>query len=222
MWRWNSDGRPALPRPPVPTGAFRAPPPVPVAPAGSLLNASDIQRRREERYALARSLLGRCDRRRASIGLQVAGLVAANVGLLVALVILLYVVVGSESIGGLVGVVVRFWLAGNGLFILASVVAAIWAMRDFARARPAVSGQASEALFFDLDETAENFESAAQFDAAFRSALNEEMIRRASAALWRATRGVHRQRRALRWASQILLLALAVTIGSVVLVLLCA
>jgi hypothetical protein len=33
---------------------------------------------------------------------------------------------------------------------------------------------------------------------------------------------VHRQRRALRWASQILLLALAVTIGSVVLVLLCA
>jgi hypothetical protein len=189
-------------------------------PDGRPLNANELQRRREGRYALARSLLARCDRWRASLGLQAAALVAVNVGLLLILVVLLSVAAGGNSSGGLLGAGFRLWLAGNSLLVLAAAIMAAWAMRDPARARTGGAGPLSAATFFDLAETAEDFDTPAALDAAFRSALDEEMMSRAFAALWRATQNARRRRRALCWASRLLLAAFAVTVGSFILALL--
>lgn len=189
---------------------------------GRPLNADDLLRRREDRYALARSLLARCDRWRASLGRQAAALIAANLGLLLILVVLLNVAVGGNSLGGLAGAGFRLWLAGNSLLVLAAAIVAAWALRDHARARPGGAQRPPAAAFFDLEETAEAFATPAALDAAFRSALDEEMMRHAFAALWRATQSAHRRRRILRWALRFLLLAMAVTVGSFILALLCA
>jgi hypothetical protein len=149
-------------------------------------------------------------------------LVAVNVGLLLILAVLLNVAAGGNSIGGLAGVGFRLWLAGNCLLVLAAAIVAAWAMRDPARARTGGARPPSAATFFDLAETAEDFDTPAALDAAFRSALDEEMMSRAFAALWRATKNARRRRRALCWASRFLLVAFAVTVGSFVLALLCA
>lgn len=191
-------------------------------PGGRPLNADELWRRREDRYALARNLLARCDRWRASFGLQAAALVAVNVGLLLILAVLLNVAAGGNSIGGLVGVGLRVWLAGNGLLVLVAAIAAVWALCDHVRRRASGARPAAGAAFFDLAETAEVFSTPAALDEAFRSALDEEMMSHALAALWRATQDARRRRRALRWAWRFLLMAFALTVGSFILALLCA
>ena len=181
------------------------------------MNADDIQRQNEGRFALAREQIRRADRLQALLGLQAAALVIASATLLVAAGVLAALVGQDGS-----RVASALFLVLAALCLLAAVAGAVFALHRGYGRRPAggAPGGRSEALFFDLFGTAGAFATPAEFEPAFRSALNEEMIGYALAELLRAGRAARRQRAALQWALCGLLLGFILIVVALALALL--
>jgi hypothetical protein len=176
------------------------------------MDANDIQRQNEARFALAREQIARADRLQALLGLQAALLAVAAVALLIAALLR-----GPPVVSG-----VALCLGGSALCALAAAGGAVGALLRMHQGRPAsgVGGGRPAGLFFDLLGTVGVFATPADFGTAFRSALTEDLIGSALAELLRASQAARRQRTALRWAVGFLLLGFALLAGALILELL--
>ena len=185
------------------------------------MDAHDIQRHNEGRIALAREQLGRIDRLGASLARQAAALVITAGALLIADVLLaLPAVQGQLGIEAPLGVAVSICLGAAAACALAAALGAMSALvRGHGRGPTTGAGGARPALFFDLLGSADIFASPAEYGAAFRSALDEEMIDRVLAELWRAGRVARVQRTALRWALGCLLAGFGLLVAALLLAL---
>ncbi len=177
------------------------------------MNADDIQRQNEQRFALAREQIRRADRLQALLGLQGAALIIAAAMLLVAAGALAAL---SGQDGTRVASALFLGLAALSLVGAAAAAGGALGTGRGHRRADGANAMRPEALFFDLPATAGAFATPAEFAPAFRSALNEEMAGYALAELLRAGQAVRRQCAALRWARRGLLLGfLLLAIGLV-------
>jgi len=180
------------------------------------MNANDIQRQNEERFALAREQLRRADRLQASLALQAALLLVAAAVLLIAAGFLALV----AAHGGC-RVASPICLGAAALAIVAAAAAAMGGLTRSHHAHPPAGASRGPlpGIFFDLLGTADAFATPAEFAPAFRSALHEEMIGYALAELLQAGQAARRQRSATRWAARLLLLGLVLLLAALILML---